>query len=117
MRQLRFLMLLAVAAAASLLSSCGDSEDKASPVRTFNMGEKVPVGHIVSTLFETQWLPHIGAGSDARVPQHLFFLVRLSSLNSLSTEIVVPNFTIGDESGNTISVLKLFTALSRTRKK
>lgn len=101
MRQLRFFMLFAVAAAACLLSSCGDSEEKAYPVRTYNMGEKVTVGHIVYTVFETQWLTHIGAGADARVPQHRFFLVRLSALNSLSTDIVVPNFTLEDDNGKT----------------
>jgi hypothetical protein len=94
-------MVLAVAAAASLLSSCGDSGDKPFPVRTYNMGEKIAVGHIVYTVFETQWLTHIGQGTDARVPQHRFFLVRLSALNSLSTEIIVPNFTLEDDNGNT----------------
>jgi hypothetical protein len=100
MRQFRFLVLLAVAAAAPLLTSCGASEDKA-PVRTYTMGEKVTVGHIVYTVFETQWLTHIGAGPDARVPQNRFFLVRMSALNSLSTDIVVPNFTLEDDNGNT----------------
>ena len=94
-------MLFAVAAAACLLSSCGDSEEKAYPMRTYTMGEKVTVGHIVYTVFETQWLTHIGAGADARVPQHRFFLVRLSALNSLSTDIVVPNFTLEDDNGTT----------------
>jgi hypothetical protein len=101
MRQFRFLTLLAVAAAASLLSSCGDSEDKAFPVRTYNMGEKITLGHIVYVVFETQWLTHIGQGADARVPQHRFFLVRLSASNSLSTDIIVPNFSVEDDSGNT----------------
>jgi hypothetical protein len=100
MRQLRFLLLLAVAVAAvSLLSSCGG--DKPLPVRTYTMGEKVTVGHIVYTVFETQWLTHIGAGPDARVPQNRFFLVRMSALNSLSTDIIVPNFTLEDDNGNT----------------
>ena len=101
MRQLRFFQLLAVAVAACILSSCVDSENKSSPVRTYNMGEKVTVGHIVYTVFETQWLTHIGAGPDARVPQNRFFLVRLSALNSLSTDIIVPNFTLEDDNGNT----------------
>jgi hypothetical protein len=98
-------MLLAVAAAASLLSSCGDSEDKASPVHTYNMGEKITLGHIVYVVFETQWLTHIGEGVDARVPQHRFFLVRLSALNSLSTNVIVPNFTLEDDNGNTYAEL------------
>ena len=65
------------------------------------MGERITLGHIVYVVFETQWLTHIGAGADARVPQHRFFLVRLSALNSLSTDIIVPNFTLEDDSGNT----------------
>ena len=101
MRQLRFLMLLAAVAAAFLLSSCGDSGDKESPVRTYNMGEKITLGHIVYVVFENQWLTHIGQGADARIPQHRFLLVRLSASNSLSTDIIVPNFSIEDDSGNT----------------
>jgi hypothetical protein len=101
MRQIRFVLLLAVAAAASLLSSCGDSEEKASPVRTYSMGERATVGHLVYVVFETQWLTHIGTGADARVPEHRFFLVRLNAVNSLGSDILVPNFSIEDDSGNT----------------
>src|ERR1035437_5349864 len=101
MRQIRFVLLLAVAAAASLLSSCGDSEEKASPVRTYSMGERATVGHVIYVVFETQWLTHIGTGADARVPEHRFFLVRLNAVNSLGSDILVPNFSIEDDSGNT----------------
>jgi len=94
-------MLLAAVAAASLLSSCGAGGDNAFPVRTYNMGEKITLGHIVYEVFETQWLTHIGQGADARVPQHRFFLVRLSASNSLSSDIIVPNFTLEDDNGNT----------------
>jgi len=101
MRQIRFVLLLAVAVAASLLSCCGDSEEKASPVRTYSMGERATVGHVVYVVFETQWLTHIGTGADARVPEHRFFLVRLNAVNSLGSDILVPNFSIEDDSGNT----------------
>ena len=101
MRQFRFVFLLAAVAAASLLSSCGDSGEKPFTVRTYNLGERITLGHIVYVVFETQWLTHIGEGTDARIPQHRFFLVRLSAVNSLSTEIVVPNFSIEDDSGTT----------------
>jgi hypothetical protein len=101
MRQIRFVLLLTAAAAASLLSSCGDSEEKASPVRAYNMGERATVGHIVYVVYETQWLTQIGTGADARVPQHRFFLVRLSAVNSLGSDILVPNFRIEDDNGNT----------------
>jgi hypothetical protein len=99
MRQLRFLFLLAAVAAASVLSSCGDSGEKPSTVRTFNMGEKVELGHISYQVFETQWLTHIGQGTDARIPQHRFFLIRLSAFNSYGSDIIVPNFSIEDDSG------------------
>ena len=101
MRQLRFLLLLAAVAAASLLSSCGDSGERPSAAQTFSLGEPVTLGHIVYKVFETQWLTHIGSGADARIPQHRFFLVRLSTVNSSSTDVIVPNFTIEDDSGNT----------------
>jgi hypothetical protein len=100
MRQLRFVLLLAVAAAASLLSSCGDSGEK-FPVRTYKLGERITLGHIVYVVFETQWLTHIGEGVDARVPQQRFFLVRLSAVNSFGADIIVPNFTLEDDSGKT----------------
>jgi hypothetical protein len=100
MRQLRFVLFVTVVVTASLLSSCGDSEEKASKLNTFNMGEKITLGHITYTVFETQWLTHIGAGADARVPQNRFFLVRLSAFNNLSSEVIVPNFSIEDDSGN-----------------
>jgi hypothetical protein len=65
------------------------------------MGERATVGHVVYVVFETQWLTHIGTGADARVPEHRFFLVRLNAVNSLGSDILVPNFSIEDDSGNT----------------
>ena len=101
MRPLRFLLLLtAVAAVASLLSSCGDSTEK-FPVRTYNMGERITLGHIVYVVYETQWLTHIGDGADARVPQNRFFLVRLSAVNGYGSDVIVPNFSLEDDNGNT----------------
>ncbi len=101
MRQLGFVLLLAVVAAASLLTSCGDSAEKSFPVRTYNLGERITLGHINYQVFETQWLTHIGEGVDARVPQQRFFLVRLSAVNSFGADIIVPNFTLEDDSGKT----------------
>lgn len=101
MRQLRYLIFLAVVVAAVFLSACGDSEEKTFPVHTYNMGEKIGLGHLIYQVYETQWLTHIGQGADARVPQNRFFLVRLSALNSLSTDVIVPNFILEDDSGKT----------------
>ena len=70
-------------------------------MRSYSMGERATVGHVVYVVFETQWLTHIGTGADARVPEHRFFLVRLNAVNSLGSDILVPNFSIEDDSGNT----------------
>jgi hypothetical protein len=101
MRQFRFVLLLAVVVAAALLSSCGDSGEKSFPVRTYNLGEKISVGHISYQVFETQWMTHIGEGAEARVPEHRFYLVRLTAVNGLGADVIVPNFTLEDDSGKT----------------
>ena len=101
MRQLRILHLLAALGAASLLTSCGDSSEKSSPVRTYNLGEKITVGHINYQVFETQWLTQIGTGTDARIPQHRFFVVRLQAQNGFGSDVIVPNFILEDDSGAT----------------
>jgi hypothetical protein len=93
-------MFLAVAFTAFLLSSCGDGE-KPSPVLTYPMGERAQAGHIIYKVFETQWLTQIGQGDDARIPQHRFFLVRLSAVNSFGADVIVPSFSIEDDRGNT----------------
>jgi hypothetical protein len=86
------------------LAACS-SEQTQSPVLQYGMGEKVPVGRLTYTVFETQWATHFGEGVSARVPQNRFFLVRLSAVNGGSAEAPVPNFTIEDDSGHTYSEL------------
>jgi hypothetical protein len=98
MSQARLLLSFAAAAAALSLASCG-SEEKAYPVRTYSLGERVQLGHIVYQVFETQWMTHLGEGTEARVPQQRFFLVRLSAVNSAGSDISVPGLTIEDDSG------------------
>src|SRR4029434_685955 len=101
MRPFRFRPLLAaVVAAVFLFLSCGDGE-RSFPVRTYTLGERIALGHLVYVVFETQWLTQIGEGADARVPQHRFFLVRLSTVNSLGSEVIAPNLVLEDDNGNT----------------
>uniref|UniRef100_Q01YV5 DUF4352 domain-containing protein n=1 Tax=Solibacter usitatus (strain Ellin6076) TaxID=234267 RepID=Q01YV5_SOLUE len=87
-----------------LLASCGDGE-RAFPVRTYNMGEKVELGHINYQVFETQWLTHMGEGADARIPQQRFFLVRVAAINSGGSDLVVPTMTIQDDNGTVYNEL------------
>jgi Domain of unknown function (DUF4352) len=100
MRQLRYLVIHAVAVAAMLLTSCGESETT-GPVRTYGMGERVTLGHIVYVVYETQWLTQLGSGVEAHVPKQRYFLVRMSAVNGSNKDVIVPNFSLEDDNGNT----------------
>ena len=100
MRHVRLILLTAVLSAAVLLTACSSSE-ASFPVRTHPMGDRVELGHIIYTVFETQWMTHIGEGPLARVPQNRFFLVRMTAVNSGSSDQIIPNMTIQDDNGKT----------------
>ncbi|MBZ5625099.1 MAG: DUF4352 domain-containing protein [Acidobacteriia bacterium] len=103
MRQLRVPLFFAAVIAALLGIACGDKP--AYPVRTYPMGDRVELGHIIYTAFETQWLTQIPQEPTPRVPQHRFFLVRLSAVNSSGGDLVVPNLTIQDDHGKSYQEL------------
>jgi hypothetical protein len=86
-----------LAFSAIVLASC---TQKAPPPRTFPLGEKVELGHLVYSAYETQWLTQIGAGPDARIPQNRFLLVRVAITNSGGDQVTSPNLTILDDNGN-----------------
>jgi hypothetical protein len=86
------------------LAGCS-SESAHTPVVQYNMGEKVPVGHLTYTVFETQWATHFGEGVDARVPLNRFFLVRMNAVNGGVAEAPIPNVTVEDDAGHTYSEL------------
>jgi hypothetical protein len=68
-------------------------------ISTYLLGEKVLLGHLSYTVFDTQWLTQIGEGPTARVPQNRFFLIRFSASNGGSSDAAVPNMTIRDDKG------------------
>ena len=74
-------------------------------VRTYSMGDKVQVGHLIYNVFDSKWLTQIGSGVNARVPANRFFLVRLSIVNSGSQESNVPALSITDDAGQTYGEL------------
>jgi hypothetical protein len=80
------------------LTGCS-SEPEQTPARQFNMGEKVQVGHLTYTVFETQWATHFGDGIDARVPSNRYFLIRLNVVNGGSGEATIPSFTVEGDNG------------------
>jgi hypothetical protein len=104
MRHRRGLLSLLIVLSSVALSSCGDDE-KAYPVRTYTMGDRVTLGHIVYTVYETQWLTQLGEAPEARIPQHRYFLVRMSAVNGGASEITVPNLTLEDDNGNSFPEL------------
>jgi hypothetical protein len=67
---------------------------------TYSMGDRIELGRLVYTVFETRWLPQIGDGPAARVPQDRFFLIRLSVGKTGAGELLAPNMTIEDDRGN-----------------
>ena len=81
-----------------LLTQC--SKSPAVEVHTYSMGDRVELGHLIYTVFETRWLPQIGEGPTARIPENRFFLVRMSVGNTGGAEALVPNMTIEDDKGN-----------------
>jgi hypothetical protein len=102
MNRFRPFLLIGVATAAALMSSCG--KDSPKP-QTYAMGDRVELGRLTYNVFETRWLTHIGEGVSARAPQNRFFLVRVSAANSSKADLLVPSMTIEDDSGNTYTEL------------
>jgi len=98
MLHFRFALPVVLTVAAMLTStSC---IQKTFPVRTYPMGDRVILGHLIYTVFESQWLTQIGDGETARIPQNRFFLVRLSVTNSGGEPVVAPNLTVQDDNGS-----------------
>jgi hypothetical protein len=96
MRPYRSVFIAAAVFDLLLAAGCSSGPDKP---RTFVMGERVELGHIIYTVFETEWMTQLGSGPDAKVPQNRFFLVRLSAVNSGSAEVLVPGMTVVDDDG------------------
>ncbi len=91
-------LLIPAVAAVICLASCGN--EQTFPVRTYNMGDPVALGRLTYTVFETRWLPRLGEDPVPRIPQHRFFLIRVSVANSGSSDTLAPNLTIEDAKGN-----------------
>jgi hypothetical protein len=103
MCQLRVPLLPAALLAALLLSACGDKSEE--PSHIYPMGERVEVGHIVYTAYETQWLTQIPQDPTPRIPQDRFFLIRISAVNGGGGNVIVPNVTVQDDHGKTYDEL------------
>lgn len=88
--------------ASTLFLSC--SKETPQP-HTFAMGDRVELGRLIYSVYETQWLTHIGEGVGARVPQNRFFLVRISAANTGNATLMVPSMAIEGDDGKTYTEL------------
>jgi len=86
---------------AMLLSGC--SEKTTPPPRVYAMGDKAAVGPVLYTVFETQWLTHLGVPPDEKVPQNRFFLVRIGAVNGGGSDTMLPSMTLEDDKGQSYS--------------
>ncbi len=94
----RLAPLLAAACAVVLLSGCSSRKE---PPRTYGLGEKVTLGHMVYTVYETRWLTQLPMDPTPRVPTNRFFLVRVSVVNGGGGEQIIPDMVVEDDSGGT----------------
>jgi hypothetical protein len=90
--------------AAVWLTGCSSEPAESAP-RQYSMGEKIPVGGLTFTVFETQWATHFRDGVEARIPQNRFFLIRLNVVNGGIGEAAIPTFTVQDDNGHTYEEL------------
>jgi uncharacterized protein DUF4352 len=104
MSSFRQLIPILPSLAAALLLSCSTPASQPT-INTYNLGERAQVGSLIYIIFDAKWMTQLGAGSDARIPGSRFFLVRMSVVNSGSTEATAPPLTITDDTGQTYSEL------------
>src|ERR1035441_6913920 len=84
------------------LAGCSTPEVK---LRTANLGDRIELGHIIYSVYDTQWLTQIGQGVDAKIPQNRYFVIRLSAANSSNAPVMIPATTIQDDDGKTYNEL------------
>jgi uncharacterized protein DUF4352 len=63
------------------------------------MGDRVQTGALIYTVFESRWAAQLRAQGSDRIPANRFLLLRMSIVNSSSTENSVPAFTLVDDNG------------------
>lgn len=63
------------------------------------MGDRAQAGPLIYTVFETRWAPQLGAEGSERIPNNRFLMIRLSVVNSGSTEASIPTLTLIDDNG------------------
>jgi hypothetical protein len=89
----------AVLIAGAMLISCSAPAGNNSVIPTYAMGDRAQAGPVIYTLFENRWLAQLGTPPASRIPQNRFFMLRLSMVNSGSSEVIAPGLTLIDDNG------------------
>ena len=63
------------------------------------MGERVQVGPIVYTVFDTRWELSLGEEPTPRIPTNRFMILNISAVNSAGSPISIPTFSLVDDKG------------------
>jgi hypothetical protein len=90
--------LLPLALLAAALVSCSTGE-KIAPTATYQIGERVNLGHLAYAIYEKQWQNQFGNGVDAHLPQNRFLLLKLNIQNTGGAETIIPNTYLQDDAG------------------
>ncbi len=99
----RLLSSSALIAAVLALGWACTSSKPATDSKIYNMGDRVQVGPLHYTALETEWLPQIGEGTDAKIPRHQFLAIRLRVFNSGSTTSGIPAIQLLDAKGESFN--------------
>src|SRR5437773_4014148 len=96
---MRVVLILGALAAELLCNGCNSSAGGNSVIANYSMGDRAQAGALIYTVFDTKWMPQLGASPTERIPTNRFLLVRLSVVNSGSAESGVPTLTLIDDNG------------------
>jgi hypothetical protein len=98
MLDMRHCLLVAGILASCFLIGCSRS---APSLRTYAMGDRAELGHLIYTTLETRWLTQIGEEPETKAPKNRFLLIRVSIANSSSSDQLAPALSLVGDDGHT----------------
>lgn len=98
-RVVRFFTLAGIFLLCLAAMSCRDTAAKPTALGTFNMGEKAQVGPLIYTVFDSKWEISLGEQPTPRIPNHRFYLLSVSAVNTNATPYSIPAFSLVDDDG------------------
>jgi hypothetical protein len=87
------------------LIAAGCSGTSARKSLVYQPGENATVDQLTYRVIDTQMLTRLGDGPNQRIPQHRFYVVRISAANARADEATIPALTLVDDSGKTYAEL------------